>query len=968
MEAELGLGHAVELVGELEALVEAEPLRERRRGQLMLALYRTGRQADALEVFRRGRELLLDRLGLDPGEQLRELQGAILRQDAALAGLPPAGLAPSATRRLATVVAVEPDVSLELDAEEYVRRTRRAADAVARIVAGYGAELPDPFLLVFVQEDQAGRAAAAAADVREALGARVGLASGEVLLGAGPPSGPVVARARRSAEATSADEPRSRPAAVRDAHELPFVGRRQEVARLRRARLALVHGPAGIGKSRLAREAARGRATALGRCAAYGADPLAPLHEIASALGEPDALRETHATELSLAFRRLCRRAARGVLVVVDDLQWADPLVLEALEQLAADGSARTRILCLARDDLLERRPDLLAGALRIELAPLSPADSRSLALDLGVRPERVDQVLAAAEGNPLFIEQLVAHEDEGGEGLPLTLDLLLGARLGRLSPGERRTIEQAAVIGREFDASLLAELGESGSPRRALDALMRRGLVEPAAAAMPFEQRFRFRHATIQQAAYALAPRQERSRLHERLADRLADRGAADDLIGFHLERAAELRPDRDRHARGLAEDAGRRLAAAGTAAWRLSYVDRTTDLLRRAEALLDGEDELRRGLLCELGIALDTAGRGSEARTVLAEAADLATRVGDARIELRARMELAASTLLDSGSGGAERVVELASAAVPVFEAVRDEHALGRAWMLIGWIEGGIRLRNERWYECATRALPHYRNAGLPTSTCVAQIVAAAYFGPLPAGEGVARCHHLLGQADDLAGRAAVLVHLGGLEAMLGQGDAARERLAAARSIYVDLGRPTAIARSCAPIEADVARWAGELGQARAILLESCEQLRALSNWSHFGEQAAVLAGVLLSLDDERGARAWSDEASSHSPADDLGSQLALRMVGARLLARAGAAQAAEALARETVVLAESTDALNLRAEVLEALAEVLSSMGRHDDAAAVVAQALALYEEKHNRTAAARLRTAAAAVGGG
>ena len=960
--AELALGRAAELVGELEALVEAEPLRERRRGQLMLALYRSSRQADALEVFRRGRKLLLDELGLDPGEPLRELERAILRHDPALAGPPPAVQALAATRRLATVVAVEPDVPLDLEAEEYDRRTRRAADAVARIGAGYGAELPEPFLLVFLQEDQAGRADAAAADVRETLGARVGVAGGEALLGTGPPSGPVVARARRRAAEAPSDEPAATPPAP-EPHESPFLGRGQELARLRRARIALVHGPAGIGKSRLAREAALGRATAIGRCTAHGSDPLAPLHEIAAALGEPDALHETRAAELPLAFRRLCRRTARGVLVVLDDLQWADPLVLEALEQLAADGAARTRILCVARDDLLERRPDFFARALRIDLAPLAPADSRSLALALGARPEDVDRVLAAAEGNPLFIEQLVAHASEGGEGLPLTLDLLLGARLGRLSPAERYTIERAAVIGRDFDASLVAELGESGSPQRALAALERRGLVEPAAAATPFEQRFRFRHATIQEAAYELAPKQERSRLHERLADRLAARGAADDLVGFHLERAAELRPDRDRHARRLAEDAGRRLAAAGLAVWRLGYVDRTTDLLGRAEALLAGEDELRRGLLCELAIALDTAGRGDEARAALAEAANLAARAGDARIELRARMELAASTLLDSGSGGVEQVVEIASEAVPVFEAVRDERALGRAWMLIGWVEGGIRLRNERWYECATRALSHYRSAELPTSTCAAQIAAAAYFGPLPAGAGAARCRRLLEEADDLAGRAAVLAHLGGLEAMLGRGDDARERLDEARAIYTDLGRSTAIARSCAPIEADACRWAGDLERARAILLESCEQLRALSNWSHFGEQAAALAGVLLSLDDERGARAWRDEAASHCAADDLAAQLALRIVGARLLAREGAVDASETLARETVVLGESTDALNLRAETLEALAGVLASAGRPADATEVLGQALALYEAKENRAAADRLPAAAA-----
>ena len=88
IEAELGLGHHDQVVGELEALVAENPLRERLRGQLMLALYRAGRQADALEAYQEARRVLLDELGLEPGPELRELEQAILRQEEALSPRP----------------------------------------------------------------------------------------------------------------------------------------------------------------------------------------------------------------------------------------------------------------------------------------------------------------------------------------------------------------------------------------------------------------------------------------------------------------------------------------------------------------------------------------------------------------------------------------------------------------------------------------------------------------------------------------------------------------------------------------------------------------------------------------------------------------------------------------------------------------------------------------------------------------
>src|SRR5688572_30196065 len=139
IDADLALGRHGELVGELEALVAAEPLRERQRGQLMLALYRSGRQADALAAFREGREHLVEELGIEPGRALQELEGAILRHDPALeAPAPPSRVSsPAPTpvaareeRKLVTVVVADLAGTTALTTPDDPERTGRLLERV----------------------------------------------------------------------------------------------------------------------------------------------------------------------------------------------------------------------------------------------------------------------------------------------------------------------------------------------------------------------------------------------------------------------------------------------------------------------------------------------------------------------------------------------------------------------------------------------------------------------------------------------------------------------------------------------------------------------------------------------------------------------------------------------------------------------------------------------------------------------
>jgi DNA-binding SARP family transcriptional activator len=955
VDALLALGRASEIAGALEAHVAAEPLRERRWRQLMLARYRAGRQQAALDAFGLARRALGE-FGLEPTPALRELERAILNQDPSLDVGPTQRIAVTATRRVVSVVAVVPQISLDLDPEAHERERLRIVEAVNRVAADHGALRPEPMLLAFAQEDHAQRAASAAAAVHDATGAQVGVETGEAVLEGSAVGGPLAERARRRAREDG--EPQPAPPALERRSEGPFVGRELELSRLRDARAALVVGPPGIGKSRLARELAHGDRVVIGRCSSYGSEALAPLHEIATALGSPAALDDAPAPELPLTFRRVCESAG-PLFVVFDDVHWADPLVIETIEHLIAQASDAVHVVCLAREELLEETPSVLGGAERIALSPLSDDQARTLVVELGAAD---DSIAERAEGNPFFIEQLLAHEDEGGNGLPTSLRSLLAARLDRLTAGERAAIERAAVVGREFDAALVAELLHARSAREPLAALVRRGLLDPAPPSEAFEERFRFRHALIQETTYASTTEAERSRLHEAAADLLDARRVGDEIVGFHLEQAARLRPKRDRHTERLAEDAGRRLGAAGIASWKRADASGAAELIRRAGDLLPKRDSGRLELLCELGVALNTIGDVKGARDALREANEL----GDRRIQLRAELELALVASLTESETGAGRVLELAEEAVPIFEAVGDDRAAGRAWMLGGWVKGGALARHAAWEEAAEHALVHYSRAGWSGTTCVGHIAAALYLGPTPVHAAIRRCEELLAQGlEDQAGEASVSAHLGGLYGMAGRFAEARAFLEGARHTYTELGWTPALLRTCAPIEARVAWLSGGLESAAAIYVDTCTELRAQGGVFHLATLAAELASLLLELDRSVEAHEWCAEAERCARSEDVEGRACVRVARSKLLALGDRMEEAEIVAREAVAIADETDELNLRAAARATLADVLDGGARSGEASTERGIARAEYEAKGNIAAVRRLegrRTAA------
>ena len=257
-----------------------------------------------------------------------------------------------------------------------------------------------------------------------------------------------------------------------------------------------------------------------------GADDAVPVAELlAAALGlsEVGAASEE---EISWAVRRFLETLARTrpLVVVFEDLHWAEPTFLDLVEYLAEwTHDAPVLLLCLARPELLEERPQWAGGtpnAASILLEPLAPEESETLVDELlGDSPLPTParaRITEAAEGNPLFLEQLLATVAEGEElgaelPAPPTIEALLAARLDRLGPGERAVLERASIVGKEIWAEALAELLPVPARSAAfahLKALARKQLLRPARAARGREV-FRFGHVLIQQAAYRSVPKE---------------------------------------------------------------------------------------------------------------------------------------------------------------------------------------------------------------------------------------------------------------------------------------------------------------------------------------------------------------------------------------------------------------------------------------------------------------------------
>ena len=801
--------------------------------------------------------------------------------------------------------------------------------------------------------------------------------------------------------------------------DAPLVGRERELRMLRETfdaamsdracRLVTVVGPAGIGKSRLTAELCRAveddARVLVGPCLPYG-DGITfwPLVRIVGAVGGDDGVREALAGaedadliadrvlgavgptptvapggEMFWAVRRLFEELARKqpLIIVVEDIHWAEPKLLDLLEYLAGwTDDAPILLLCLARPELLDERPGWLNSrdATSLLLGPLTDAESEALLEEIG-REWPLDtaaraRITEAAEGNPLYVEQMAAMLAEGRtlDAIPPTIHALLAARLDRLPPEERSVLERAAVAGKDFTRNAVLRLSdehEHPDVEARLLSLVRRDFLAPRPGR---HDAFRFRHVLIRDAAYAGIPKERRSQLHERFAN-LAERtnagraGELDEIIAYHLEQAfryrAELGP--------LSEDAralGRRASAGALGAKTAHATGRgdspaAANMLERALRLETGVDGVRLEIMIELSEALQGTGALAEAQRVLEEAAAEAEAAGDHRVRARANVE-AAFTQLHTWEGPLDIFVPLSDEAAAVFEATGDDVGLSRALMLHAYITF-IRCRLAETEEILDRAIEHAQRTD--SRRLVADLLhvraRAALRGPTTVTAAMEWCEAARElDAGDLGLDAFVRGELAVLEAMRGRFDEARTLSAEAERILLDLGRTLALAFVRADAGA-VELLAGNAGTASAILRSACDTLVEIGERGNLSTYAALLAEALADQGDDDGADKYALLSEDTALREDIQSQVLWRNARTRILVRAGDLADARVLADESVALAEQTDDLNLTGDALVALGGVLAAEQNPAQASKAYHRAVELYERKCNVTSAACAR---------
>ncbi|MGH2997383.1 MAG: hypothetical protein ACRDM9_13790, partial [Gaiellaceae bacterium] len=244
---------------------------------------------------------------------------------------------------------------------------------------------------------------------------------------------------------------------------------------------------------------------------------------------------------------------ARPLVVVVDDVHWAEPALLDLLLDVAARLRDVPVLIVLAmRPDPFQERPawaDRLGRGAVLRLGPLSAVASRALLVAIaGGRLEQQEErrIADTAGGNPLFLEQLVAFvgDRHSTDHLPPTIHALLAARLDQLDTAERNVLERGSVEGQVFHRGAVVALApEETRVDGRLVALVRKDLVRPELPVIADDEAYGFRHLLIRDTAYEALPKAVRAVLHERFAAWLelhsAELVESDELVGYHLERA---------------------------------------------------------------------------------------------------------------------------------------------------------------------------------------------------------------------------------------------------------------------------------------------------------------------------------------------------------------------------------------------------------------------------------------------
>lgn len=665
LEALLALGNFQQTVAELEALVAAHPYRERLCMLRMAALYRAGRQAEALRAYSSLRIRLLDELGIDPSRAISELENRILRHDPSLDAAYPLRTLPQLRDVAAVPAPGPPDLPRprptgEADVHPFVGRTAEL-DALRRVVAS------------------------------TAAGRGIALVSGE----------PGVGKTRLISELARE--------AVNEGM-LVLAGRCDEELQVafqpwvQALQLYLSSAGADLdieGLGRLPAELTR----------------LVP--EIADLIGDvsppaaPD--RETERYRLFDAVTSWLSHASqrRPIVLLIDDLHAGVlPTLLLMRHLVKSDEPMRLALIATYRSAAMDHSPEFdkaLADLHRIPTTTWLDLEGFDLATVtelvqavVGVEPdpsalEVIRQIHFETEGNPFFVGELVRHLGETGAakvhdgrwtvdrslsrlGLPEGVRSIINSRLARLGDTTRMVLRAAAVAGREFSYDLVADALE-GSRESVLHAL------EVAAAADLVREvanrpgTFRFSHALVREALYRELPATRRVLLHGAVGRAIAARPPSSSAnqveeLAYHFGQAAEIGDP------ALAVDYATR--AGDQAMQLLAFEVAASHYARALDHLPTAGPEAERGranLLIRRADALAKAGATFDAKGAYTLAAALAERLGDAEMLAQAALgHGTAGMMATEADAGLIELLEHALSALPQVDSTTRAKVLAR------------------------------------------------------------------------------------------------------------------------------------------------------------------------------------------------------------------------------------------------------------------------------------------------
>jgi class 3 adenylate cyclase len=765
--------------------------------------------------------------------------------------------------------------------------------------------------------------------------------------------------------------------------DTPLIGQESELDRLRAAyseaasngvRLVTVVGDSGIGKSRLARELVTGldgqASIVVASCPPYGeGTTFSPIREAFRMAGRDEAVLEGSSYEVFAATRSLFEELAarQPLLAVFDDIHWAEETLLDLIEHLSVRlGASPVLLLCLARPELAERRPQWVAQPeATLRLDALSEADARGLLDALDAPPAVRERIAELAEGNPLFIEQLAAFAGEEGENVKLSGSIrgVLHSRLDRLDLEERAVLERAAVIGRSFSLETVLQLmppAEREPAQARVFGLVRRGLIRPDVS-IPGDG-FRFQHALIREAVYEAMPKALRADLHETVAAQLDGSGAEPAVVGFHLEHAWQLRDELGLREVDLRKRAGHLLHVAAEETLSRTDAPATVSLLERARTLLPAEDPELPVALIGLGVARLNSGDLPGAEAALTEAVEAAVALDLRAEELHARIELQFVRAFAEGTP-VEESVELATMAIAELDLLGDELALARAW----WLRSSGDLAACRWRargEAIERALEHARRAqaGIEMVGTLAGLLAQAlYYGPTPVDAAVARVTNLpteLGLDPPLRG--AVHTSLAGLLALRGDIDGARRLFRDAAATYEEFGLRFRRA-SQSFVGAQIELLAGDVSAAEQELRASTSAFAEIGAATSAATHRAFLAEVVVRLGRLDEAEALAQQVAAEAAAEDVITQVLWRCALARVRAREGSPPRALQLADEARSLLAHAEFPQLSIRTLTAAAEAAGAADDRGEVERLLAEARTIAEAKGAIASIAQLEAA-------